>query len=273
MGNPVPASVLFLRLRAFHEHPVGEQARQRERLLAAARLALAPWAADQRLVLEALDGLAVVSRGEPRLALAAARAAAAACTDADVGIGLHHGTVRVDGDAATGASVSGEGLETAAALAASATPTQALVLSPAFRAALSARHRVLRRTLLGLAGVGLVLGTGVAARARRLRIAAAHRPATIALDLRPQGEVYVDGELKGTAPPLARLSIPPGPHSIELRSGRSRPVTMQVHLQPGEELALKHVFAAPPAPPVRRAAPSARSAVVDRVKSWLDELK
>jgi hypothetical protein len=118
-----------------------------------------------------------------------------------------------------------------------------------------------------------VLGTGFAARARRLSIAAAHRPAALVLDVRPSAEVYVDGELKGPAPPLARLSVPPGPHSIELRNGRLRPLTMQVHLQPGEEMALKHVFVAPPPAPVRRAAPSARSEAVDRVKSWLDKLK
>ena len=68
------------------------------------------------------------------------------------------------------------------------------------------------------------------------------------------------------APPLVRLSVPPGPHIIEVRNGRFKPLSMQVHLQPGEEMHLKHVFAAPPAP-ARRARPK-EPGVLDRFKFW-----
>jgi hypothetical protein len=308
MPIPVPASVLFLRLRAFHGQPVAEQARRREQLLAAARQAVAPWSADQRVVLEAPDGLAIVGRGDPALALEAARQAAAACKDADVAMGLHYGPVKAESDAMAGARLAGEGLETAAAVAAFADkhpllaslpfrqalaarwPQRAQALRPAgefvddrmrsqtlyaFEPA-AARKRALWRTLLGAAGVLVVLGAGYAGREWRLELEAAQRPAVIALDIRPQGEVYVDGELKGTTPPLARLSIPAGPHTIELRNGRFKPVTMDVQLQPGEELQLKHVWVAPAvAPAPRRASPpqSPQARAVDRVKSWLDKLK
>ncbi|MDB5858139.1 MAG: hypothetical protein JWQ76_1828 [Ramlibacter sp.] len=309
MPIPVPASVLFLRLRAFHGQPVAEQARRREALLAAVRQAVAPWSADQRVVLEAPDGLAIVGRGDPALALQAAGQAAAACRDANVAIGLHYGPVKAEAGAVAGARLAGEGLETAAAVAAFASDHSLLASMP-FRDALAARwpqrakalrpagefvddrhrsqtlyafapeaarKRALWRTLLGVAGVALVLGAGFAGREVRLELEAAQRPAIIVLDIRPQGEVYVDGELKGTTPPLTRLSIPAGPHLIELRNGRLKPVTMEVQLQPGEELQLKHVFVAP-LPPV--AAPrrppqpqSAQARAVDRVKSWLDKLK
>jgi hypothetical protein len=310
MPIPVPASVLFLRLRAFHEQPVAEQARRREQLLKAARQAVAPWKDDQRVVLDAPDGLAIVGRGDPALALQAAAHAAAACRDANVAIGLHYGPVKAEADAVAGARMAGEGLETAAAVAAFASdhpllaslpfrealaarwPQRAKALRPAgefvddrlrsqtlyaFEPA-AARRRALWRTLLGIAGVAIVLGAGYAGRAKRLEMEAAQRPAIITLDVHPQGEVYLDGELKGTTPPLARLSIPAGPHSIELRSGRLKPVTMEVQLQPGEELQLKHTFVAPPPPIVvapRRPPPpqSAQARAVDRVKSWLDRLK
>lgn len=310
MPIALPASVLFLRLRAFHEQPVAEQARRREALLQAVKQVLAPWKADQRVVLEAPDGLAIVGRGDPGLALEAARKAALACKGANVAIGLHYGPVQAQPDAVAGARVAGEGLETAAAIAALAAkhpllaslpfrealaarwPRRARALRPAgdfvderlrsqplyaFQPA-AARRREVWGTVLGIAGVALILGAGYAGRTVRLEMEAAHRPAIILIDIRPFGEVHIDGELKGTAPPLARLAIPPGPHTIELRSGRLKPVTMEVQLQPGEELELKHTFVAPVAPPApRRASPpppqSAQARAVDRVKSWLDKLK
>jgi hypothetical protein len=225
-----------------------------------------------------------------------------------VAIGLHYGPVKAEADAVAGARLAGEGLETAAAVAAFAAE-HPLLSSQAFRDALAAgsprsaralrsagdfvdarmlsqrlyafepaaaRRRAMWRTLLGLAGVALVLGAGYAGRTLRLEMEAAARPAIIAIELKPAGEVYVDGELKGTAPPLARLSIPAGLHAIELRSGKSKPVTMDVNLLPGEELELKHTFVAPTAPPAPRRAPppqSAQAKAVDKIKSWLDKLK
>jgi len=311
MAIPVPSSVLFLRLRAFREQPVAEQARRREALQEAARQALAPWQEDQRVVLEAHDGLAIVGRGDPALALQAAQQAAAACQDEDVAIGLHYGPVKAEADPVGGARLAGEGLETAAAVAGFANDHSLLASLP-FREALAkgsprrartlrsagdftdermrsqvlyayepaaARRRAVWRALFGIAGVALVVGAGYVGRTVRLEMEAAARPSIIAIEVKPQGEVWVDGELKGTAPPLARLSIPAGPHTIELRSGgKAKPVTMDVNLLPGEELELKHTFVAPVAPPApRRTAPpppqTAQSKAIDKVKSWLDRLK
>ncbi|NML48299.1 PEGA domain-containing protein [Ramlibacter sp. G-1-2-2] len=305
---PVPASVLFLRMRAFHGQPVTEQAQRRERLLAAVKQALAPWQPEERVVLEAPDGLAVVGRGDPWQALQAAREAAASCED--VAIGLHYGPIKAEADTLAGARVAGEGLETAGAVAGFATQHPILASLP-FRQALAARWpqraktlrpagdfvderlrshalyafepgRARRRALWGhlfaAVGVALIVAAGFAGRWQREEMEAASRPGTIALEIHPQGEIYVDGELKGVSPPLARLSIPPGPHSIELRNEHMKPVVMDVQLAPGEELELKHTFEAPkPAPAPKRVAPrqpqSTQAKAIDKVKGWLDKLK
>lgn len=298
MALPRPASVLFLRLRGFLDQSVAEQASRREQLIAAVGAAIAPWQAADRVVLEAPDGLAVVGHGDPWLALEAAQAAAQAAPE--IGIGLHYGPVKAEADPVGGARLAGDGLETAAALA-GFDGSRGIVTTSPFRDAIAARAphraRVLRaagefvderlrshalyafdpgnarrrawiRTLLGLAGIALIIGAGYAAREQREAMEAARRPATIALDVRPQAEVYVDDELKGTTPPLARLSIPPGPHTIELRSDRARPMRMDVQLQPGEELELKHVFTAPAAPQRRPAPPKS---AFDKARSWLEK--
>jgi hypothetical protein len=89
------------------------------------------------------------------------------------------------------------------------------------------------------------------------------------LDIKPAGELFVDGEAKGSTPPLVRLSLPPGPHTIEVRSGRARPLQTQVTLQPGEEMQLKHVFVAPPSPRRPRAQPQKEQpGLLDRFKFW-----
>jgi len=295
---PVPASVLFLRMRGFGEDLPSEQLGRREQLAATVEAALAPWDAQRRIVLEASDGLAIVGEVDPAVALASARLAAQHAGDARLGLGLHFGPVCAVPDQGDPVRVVGDGIETAAALAGfdSALP---IVASQAFREALAlraprqaeelraageqvderlrshalfvhdpapARQQAARRTVVALGGLLVLVGAGWAARIARERYEEARRPAAILLDVRPAGEVFVDGEPKGTAPPLVRLTVPPGPHTIEVRNGRSKPLQMQVHLQPGEEMHLKHVFAAPP-PAARRARPK-EPGVLDRFKFW-----
>ena len=57
---PVPASVLFLRLRGFADDLPSTQKTRRERLAAAVQALLPAWEGDRRVVLEAPDGLALV---------------------------------------------------------------------------------------------------------------------------------------------------------------------------------------------------------------------
>lgn len=273
----VPASVLFLRMRGWSEELPSAQSRRRDQLAATLKAALAGWAEERRVVLEAPDGLAVVGEGDPAAALQAAQRAAQHTKDASLGIALHHGPVRATGEAPGQARVQGDGVETAAALAA-VPASHPVVTSQSFREALAmrspkeaerlqpagellderlrahalfvfdpgpARRRAVRRNFIGMLGLALVLAAGLAGREARERYEEAHRPGIVVLDVKPAGEVFVDGESRGTAPPLVRLSLPPGPHTIEVRSGRFPPLRTEIQLQPGETLELKHVFAAP----------------------------
>lgn len=305
----VPASVLFLRMRGWGEDLPSEQSRRRTALAGVVRAALAPWAEDRRVVLDAPDGLAVVGEGDPALALWAARLAAQQNRDPAISIGLHHGPVRATGDSVSEARVQGDGVETAAALTAFA-GEHPVVASQSFREALAlrsprdaealraagevlderlrphalfvldplpARRRAVRRSIIGVLGLALLLAGGLAGRQARERYEEAHRPATLVLDIKPSGEVFVDGEAKGNAPPLARLSLPPGPHSIEIRNGKLPPLHSEVQLQPGEEMQLKHTFVLPTPAPVRKPRPAPHQPptpgqkldhLIDKYKFW-----
>jgi hypothetical protein len=112
-----------------------------------------------------------------------------------------------------------------------------------------------RRPLLlaGLAIAGL-LGAGFAVRAARKSAQDAKRPAVVALAIEPGGEIVVDGVSRGRTPPLTRIEIPPGRHTIEIRHPPQQPLVLRLDLDPGEELALRHSFATPAAvAPVQRA--------------------
>jgi hypothetical protein len=112
-----------------------------------------------------------------------------------------------------------------------------------------------RRPLLlaGLAIAGL-LGAGFAVRAARRSAQDAKRPAVVALAIEPGGEIVVDGVSRGRTPPLTRIEIPPGKHTIEIRHPPQQPLVLQLELAPGEELALRHSFAQPAlVAPVQRA--------------------
>jgi hypothetical protein len=299
--SPVPACVLFLRMRGLQACDAQELAQRREQLAAAMQAALKSWNREQRVVLEAADGLALVGNVAPLQALEAARLAVPHAIEGALGIGLHHGPVRAVADAAGGPRVLGDGLETAGALAGFAA-THPVVASQSFRDALAAQapraaedlhaagegmderlrphalyvddprpahRRALLRNLLGTLGVLLLLSAGYAGRAYREEYEAARRVAVLVLDIRPGGEIFIDGERKGSAPPLARITLPPGPHVVEVRNPRFRPLRVELQLRPGEEMQLKHVFVPAPARRPRPAPPPAREpGLFERFKFW-----
>lgn len=245
---PVTASVVYLRL-----HDATTDA---ERLPQTVRTAAASWNSDARVVLDAADGAAIVGLGDPLLALHAAQRAAAA---GELRVGLHHGPVQLIESSDGGpARLQGEGISGAAAAARQA--SEALVFrTDAFQAALAAaRQQRQRRAVICTAGIVGLLALGGVANLVRQGIDAARRPAMISLDVKPFGEVYVDGELKGVSPPLNRMWIPAGAHTIELRNSRFKPLHMDVELKSGEELEIKHSFANP----------SRRKGWLDRWKFW-----
>lgn len=101
-----------------------------------------------------------------------------------------------------------------------------------------------RALLIGGLSVAAILAAGLAVRGARRAAAHAKRPGTIVLAITPWGEVRADGEMKGRSPPLTRLELNPGKHTIELRHPQNAPLTLEVDLSPGEEFTVRHAFVA-----------------------------
>ncbi len=126
------ASVVFLRIEEFGGRSATEQARLRAQLEAVVAVTAAGLAAEDRAVLEAADGMAVVVLGDPvgalRLAEGALHGVAAGLP---LGVGLNHGAVRTAED-----GLAGDGIAVAAELARFTAAGQ-LFASRAFREALA----------------------------------------------------------------------------------------------------------------------------------------
>ncbi|MFN3629615.1 MAG: serine/threonine protein kinase [Casimicrobiaceae bacterium] len=54
--------------------------------------------------------------------------------------------------------------------------------------------------------------------------------------------VFVNGEQRGTVPPLTTLTLPPGKHTIELRNPSAPPVVRSVDVQAGKSMTIRHSF-------------------------------
>jgi len=64
----------------------------------------------------------------------------------------------------------------------------------------------------------------------------------VALAVAPWGTVYVDGEARGTTPPLTQLTLPAGRHLIEIRNGDRAPYVAQVEITPDRPQQIRHRF-------------------------------
>ncbi len=132
-------------------------------------------------------------------------------------------------------------------------PGAATTGTSAFAQAESAAPPAPRRRLLlvGGASVAGILAAGIVARVARRAVQEAKRPAVVELAILPWGEVMIDGVSKGRTPPLKRLEVPPGKHTIEIRHPAHPPVALKVALDAGEELNVRHTFAPVAAPPAQ----------------------
>jgi serine/threonine-protein kinase len=73
--------------------------------------------------------------------------------------------------------------------------------------------------------------------------AAAVAPAGVVhIAISPWGQVEVDGRSAGTAPPLTRLELPAGAHTITVRNEDFPPHVMQVHVDPDKPVTVRHRF-------------------------------
>jgi hypothetical protein len=77
----------------------------------------------------------------------------------------------------------------------------------------------------------------------------ANRPAIVKLDVKPRGEVYVDGVLRGRTPPLTQVDVVPGTRRITVRSAGLPPFEAVMELRPGQEATVTHTFARAPSRP------------------------
>jgi len=64
----------------------------------------------------------------------------------------------------------------------------------------------------------------------------------LVLAITPWGDVLVDGALRGTAPALRTLEIPPGPHTIEVRNSGSPTYVERIDVKPGQTVRIRHKF-------------------------------
>ena len=78
-------------------------------------------------------------------------------------------------------------------------------------------------------------------------------PGAVTFEIKPEGEIYVDGVFKGKSPPLKKFQVPAGSHTFEVRNGTFKPLVVELIVGPGEEFAVEHNFVtrAPPKPPVK----------------------
>lgn len=272
-ASPVFANVAFLRIAGFDGRPVVEQASLKERLEARVRETIAGMPAADRIVLDADDGLAVVLFGEPLRALDLAQSLRAAPGEEPLKVGVNHGPIAVTARDAGGV-VFGDGITAAAAAAGFAAAGRTLVTVPFARMLEATRpdraaelapageftdarvrlhafytpdpqRLVARRNRLAahaLVGILAIVSLGLAGRSV-LRYLLPPRPAVVEFDVRPRGDVVIDGLSYGPTPPLREVEIPAGRHHVLVRSGRNPPVDVRVNLEPGERMTVTHSFA------------------------------
>ena len=286
------ASVVFLGVPGFAHKPVNEQARLRAQVDAAFAAASLQLNEADRIVLDAADGVAVVVLGNPRGALQAAQFSLAAAAGVTLGVGINHGPVTLVAGERNESRLMGDGIDAAISIAGFA-PPGGLLISRSFRDALAENApdlaagfhgagtftdaRVRAHELLSLEGAGRrgetrrfisfaalvcvgILALGVGARFALQSLVESRQPAFLLFDIRPQGEIYVDGVMKGKTPAVTRLQVAAGAHTIEVRHGKFPSFVTEVNLNPGEQFQVKHSFTAP--------ATKKSRGLLERLKFW-----
>jgi len=65
---------------------------------------------------------------------------------------------------------------------------------------------------------------------------------TVSFDIKPWGNIIVDGISKGASPPMKRLALPPGPHTIEIQNPAGPTVSRTIEIVPGKTIPVRHAF-------------------------------
>jgi len=72
--------------------------------------------------------------------------------------------------------------------------------------------------------------------------AAAASTGVVQLAILPWGEVFVDGKSRGVSPPLHKLELASGPHTIEVRNTSFPTMTQRIEVRAGEPVRIHHRF-------------------------------
>ena len=62
------------------------------------------------------------------------------------------------------------------------------------------------------------------------------------LDVKPWGEVVIDGRVRGLTPPLKVLQLPEGPHRIEVRNSVGPTLVREVTVTASGRVEISHTF-------------------------------
>jgi len=65
----------------------------------------------------------------------------------------------------------------------------------------------------------------------------------VSFDIRPWGEILIDGKPTGVTPPLTQLLVPVGRHHIEIRHGNSPTWQTDIDVQGTTTVHIEHSFA------------------------------
>jgi serine/threonine protein kinase len=68
------------------------------------------------------------------------------------------------------------------------------------------------------------------------------KTATLVFDVLPWGEIYINGKLRGTTPPVNTVALPPGRHRIEVRNSARPPYISYTTLEPGDVRPIRYHF-------------------------------
>jgi serine/threonine-protein kinase len=64
----------------------------------------------------------------------------------------------------------------------------------------------------------------------------------VQLAISPWGQIEIDGRPAGTTPPLARLTLPEGMHTITVRNEDFAPHTVTVQVSADKPVTVRHRF-------------------------------
>lgn len=288
---PALASVVFIRVTEFARRPVPEQARLRAQLESALAVALIRVPPQIRIILDAPDGMAIAVLGNPVAALDIAQhCMSASAAGVSMAVAINHGAIRLAPDDSGHQGLIGDAVGTASAIAHFAGPAR-LFVSRSFREALAefspARaicirpagiftdanvrtHELFaidpasalrRRKILAAVGAMVLIGIFVALAYFHENIRhewRAGQPATIAFNVYPDGDIFLDGVARGKSPPLASLHVEPGVHAIELRRKGEIPFRTTVDLQAGRSATIEYAFT-----------PGGERGLLRRMRDWV----